>query len=291
MASRTLYLRLSLVTVPVTMQPATTRAKRIQLRMLNPETGTRLKERMVDRETEAEVPHTEAARGYEYEKGRFVTIEPHELEQLEQQRMESKKVIELEQFVPADGVPAEYFATPYYLLPQDEMAAQAYAVIRDALKRTGSIALGRVVLSTREHAVAIRVEGGGLVLTTLRSAEEVRPAPALFAELAEDAAPDDLVKVAELLIEKKSGRFDPSQWRDRYQAALQALIEAKLQGLPVESPSVAPAGPNIVNLFEALRRSVEQADDGAKPPAPRQAKTGRSKTKAESKRPARRRSA
>src|SRR6185312_7850729 len=121
----------------------------------------------------------------------------------------SKKVIELEQFVAAGGVPAEYFATPYYLLPQDEMAVEAYAVIRDALKRTGTIALGRVVLSTREHAVAIRPEGGGLALTTLRSAEEVRPAPALLEEIARDEAADELVKVAELLIGKKSGSFDP----------------------------------------------------------------------------------
>jgi DNA end-binding protein Ku len=288
MASRNLYLRLSLVTVPVTMQPATTRAKRIQLRMLNPDTGTRLKERMIDAETEMEVAHDEAARGYEYEKGRFVTIEPDELEQLEQQRMDSKKVIELEQFVAADGVPAEYFATPYYLLPQDEMATEAYAVIRDALKRTGTIALGRVVLSTREHAVAIRPEGGGLALTTLRSAEEVRAAPALFAELARDSAPDDLIAVAEQLIAKKSGSFDPSQWRDRYQAALQALIEAKLQGLPVAAAAAAaPAGPNVVNLFEALRRSVEAADTGSKPPAARQGKRAiAAKAKPETKRPA-----
>lgn len=242
---------------------------------------------MVDAETEAEVPHTGAARGYEYEKGRFVTIEPHELEQLEQQRMESKKVIELEQFVPADGVPAEYLATPYYLLPQDEMAAQAYGVIRDALKRTGTIALGRVVLSTREHAVAIRPEGGGLALTTLRSAEEVRPQPALFGELADDTAPEELVTVAELLIAKKSGSFDASQWRDRYQAALQALVEAKLQGLPVESTPVAPAGPNVINLFDALRRSVEQAGAESKAPAPRRAKPANGgKAKPAGKRPA-----
>src|SRR3954463_3706867 len=141
MASRNLYLRLSLVTVPVSMQPATTRARRIQLKMLNPDTGGRLKQRMVDEETEEEVAHTAAARGYEYDKGRYVTIEPEELEALEQQRMESKKVIELEQFVPADGVPDEYLSAPYYLVPQDEMAAEAYAVIRDALARSGKIGL------------------------------------------------------------------------------------------------------------------------------------------------------
>jgi len=245
------FLRLSLVSCPITLSPATSETSRIRLNQLNKATHNRLRVKLVDEETGDEVERADIVKGYQIEKGQYVLLDEGDLEAIE---IESSRTIDLETFVEADEIECMYFDKPYYVEPDGDVAAETYHVIARAMRDKGTVGLGRVVLSTREHPVAVEPHGAGLLLTTLRAANEVRPAP----EIADDEeVNDEALALATMLIEKRSGHFNPKTFHDRYQDALRSLVEAKAEGRTVSLPEVkAPA--KVVNLMDALKRSLAE---------------------------------
>ena len=244
------FLRLSLVSCPVYLSPATTEGKKIRLNQLNAETGNRLKQQLVDAETGEVVERDHISKGYEYERGHYVTITDDELKDLQ---IESSKIIDLDQFVGRDEVDPVYVDAPYYVYPDGELADEAFRVIGEAMIRKGKVGLGRVVLSSRERLVLVEPRGAGLLMSTLHSADEVRPAE--FATHAKAEIDADMVAIAETIIERKSARFDPASFRDRYQDALHELVASKIKGLE-QAPRVVEEPPKVINLMEALKRSL-----------------------------------
>jgi DNA end-binding protein Ku len=260
------FLRLSLVTCPVYLVPATTEAKRVRFNQLNEETGNRVAQQLVDSKTGEPVDRDHIVKGYEYERGRYVTITDEELKDLQ---IESSKIIDLEHFVDRDQVDPIYLDTPYYVHPDGELAAETFRVIGDAMEKTNKVGLGHVTLSSRERLVLVEPREGGLLMSTVRSADEVRPAE--FGAKPTSEADPDMVAIAETIIQRRAGAFDPETFRDRYQDALRELVEAKTKGLArpvreVEEP------PKVINLMEALKRSLAQESTGG----PKQAAASKS---------------
>ncbi len=249
------FLRLSLVTCPVYLTPATTEAKRIRLNQLNSKTGNRLSQRLVDSKTGDEVGRDEIVKGYEYDRDRYVTLSDEELKDLQ---VESSKIIDLDRFVSRDEVDPLYLDTPYYVYPEGELAAETFRVIGEAMEHTGKVGLGRVTMSGRERPVLVEPHGEGLVMSQLRSKDEVRPAE--FAGKPEAQIDPDLVSLAETIIERKSGKFEPAAFHDRYQEALRELVEGKLKGEPAAASRSIAEPPKVVNLMDALKRSLARED-------------------------------
>ena len=258
-ASWTGFLRLSLVSCPVYLSPATSEAKRIRLNQLNAETGNRLKQQLVDSETGEVVERDQIVKGFEYDRGRYVTISDEELKELQ---IESSKIIDLDQFVDRDDVDPVYLDAPYYIYPDGELADEAFRVIGEAMAHKGKVGLGRVVLSSRERLVLVEPRDGGLLMSTLHSADEVRPAE--FSSKHKGQIDTDMVAIAETIIERKAATFDPEQFRDRYQDALNALVESKTKGLAKPSRAVEEP-PKVVNLMDALKKSLAQEGAASKP--------------------------
>jgi DNA end-binding protein Ku len=246
------YLRLSLVSCPVTLSPATSESGRIRLNQLSKATHNRLRVRMVDEETGEEVDRADIVKGYQIDKGQYVLLDDEDLDAIQ---IESSKTIDLEAFVDAEEIDRIYFEKPYYMAPDGEVAAETYQVIARALEEKRKVGLGRVVLSSREHPVAVEPHGGGLLLTTLRAANEVRQ-PETNGE--DEEVNDEAVGLASMIIDKRSGRFNPKAFHDRYQDALRALVEAKAKGRKLPPPQVkTPA--KVVDLMDALKRSLAEA--------------------------------
>jgi DNA end-binding protein Ku len=212
---------------------------------------TRIALRPVDRDTGQEIERDEVVKGYEYERGQFVTFTPEELKALD---VESSHMIDLATFVPRAEVDPVYFNTPYHVYPDGKIAAEAFGVIGAAMKEAAMAGLGRVTIARRERMVLVEPRDGGMVLITLRSADEVRTAD--FAPATADIDPE-MVAVAETIIKRRTGSFDPATFRDRYQDALNKLIEAKLKGRTVKAKPAAPAAP-VLDLMAALKRSLQQ---------------------------------
>lgn len=262
MASWNGYLRLSLVTCAVRLFPATTESKKIRFHLINPETGNRISMRAHDAETGDELERSSLVKGYEYDRKKYVTLSNEELDQI---KLESTKTIEIERFVDAREIDANYFDAPYFIVPDGKVAAEAYKVIRDAMAEEKVAGIGRVVLTSREHPLIVQPREGGLVMTTLRAKEELRDAAEYFSEIPDVKVDKRMVDMAKSIIEKMKGDFDPGFFADRYQDALHELVQAKVKGLPVkERPEPEPT--NVVNLFDALKRSLNEAP--RKGPAP-----------------------
>ena len=253
------FLRLSLVSCPVALVPATTEAKRVRFNQLNSETGNRVQQQLIDSQTGEVVDRDQIVKGYEYERGRYVTIDDDELKALQ---IESSKIIDLERFVDRDEVDPVYLDTPYYVYPDGELAAETFRVIGEAMEHKNKVGLGRVTMSGRERLVLVEPRDGGLVMSTVRSADEVRPAE--FGPPAKGEIDPDMVGIAETIIDRRSGQFDPTSFRDRYQDALRELVAQKTKGQGVEPREVAEP-PKVINLMDALKRSLAQEE---KDPAP-----------------------
>ncbi|MFN3946023.1 MAG: Ku protein [Allosphingosinicella sp.] len=263
-------IRLALVSIPVEIFTATKSGASIAFNQIHEPTGKRVKyEKVVP--GVGPVDNSEIVKGYQYEKGAYVLLEEDELEAV---KLESKKTLELTQFVDSNEIDVLYFEKPYYVVPADDLAEEAYIVLREALRRTKKTAIGQLTLRGREHMVSLKPCGRGIVLETLRYADEVHKAQNYFREIA-DAKPDEeLLDLAETLIEKKSAPFDPSKFHDRYVDALKDLIEQKRKGktITAEDEPAPSRGSNVVDLMAALKKSIEKPGGGAaKKPAAKKA--------------------
>src|SRR5215469_11401631 len=254
------FLRLSLVSCPVALVPATTEAKRVRFNQLNSKTGNRVQQQLIDSQTGEIVDRDQIVKGYEYDRGRYVTVTDDELKALQ---IESSKIIDLDRFVDRDEVDPVYLDTPYYVYPDGELAAETFRVISEAMTQKNRVGTGRVTISSRERLVLVEPRDGGLLMSTIRSADEVRPAE--FGPASKGEIDADMVAIAESIIERRSGAFDPTSFRDRYQDALRELVAEKTKG-QVVAPREVSEPPKVINLMEALKRSLAQEE---KEPEPR----------------------
>src|SRR4051795_978916 len=247
------YLKLSLVSCPVALFPATSEREKISFHQLNKNTGHRIKYRKVDAESGDEVESAGIIKGYEVGKGDYIELDPEELEAV---AIESKRTIDIDEFVPKDEIDELYLNNPYYIAPDGEVGQQAFAVIREAIRKEGMVAIGKVVFTSREHIIALEARGKGLLGVTLRYPYEVRKEADYFDDIPDEKIPKDMLELASHIVETKAGHFDPSKFDDRYEDALKDLLKKKQEGKPIERPERREPT-NVVNLMEALRRSVE----------------------------------
>jgi Ku protein len=248
------YLRLSLVTCPIELYPATSQSEKAHFHQINRKTGHRLRQQMVDEETGKVVEKEEKGRGYELSKGKYVEIDEEELEAVE---IESTHTINIDNFVPAAEIDKRYLDKPYYVAPSGKSAVEAFAVIRDALKHKDRVALARIVMAHREHIIALEPLGNGLLATTLRYDYEVRDEKDYFADIPNIRISKDMVKLGEHILETKEAHFDPRKFKDEYEIALKKLVHKKAAGRTIEAPAPEEKPSNVINLMDALRRSVE----------------------------------
>ena len=267
------YLRLSLVSCPIALYPATSEREKISFNQLNRETGHRIRYRKVDAETGEEVSSDQIVKGYEVAKGEYVEISDEELEAVS---LESTKTIEIDEFVPRNEIDELYNIRPYYIAPDGNVGEDAFVVIRNVIEQMKMVAIGRVVLATREHVIALVPRGKGLMGTLLRYPYEVRDAGDIFDDIPDVKLTKDMMDLARHIVETKSGHFKPEQFEDHYEHALKELIEKKAKGEKIEVPQERPTG-KVINLMDALRRSVqaEKATVTARPAAARAGKKGR----------------
>jgi DNA end-binding protein Ku len=247
------YLKLSLVSCPVALYPATTTSERVSFRTLNRETGNRVRRQFVDEQTGDPVESDSQIKGYEVAKGEFIQIEDDELKTVQ---LESNNTIDIERFVPRASVDELYLDTPYYLAPTDRVGEEAFAVIRDAMRTEKMVGLARVVLFRRERIVMLEPRDKGIVATSLHYANEVHAASGYFDEIPDTELPKQMLELATHIIEKMTGKFVPEEFEDRYENALIELIRSKQQGMPVK-PQPTHRQTNVINLMDALKRSVE----------------------------------
>jgi DNA end-binding protein Ku len=258
------YLKLSLVSCPVALYTATSSAERVSFNTLHRKTGNRLKQLMVDSATEEPVDPSDRVKGYQVSKGQYVLVEDDDLESL---KIESTKLIEIETFVPQSEVDQVYFDASYYIAPDDRVGEEAFAVIRGAMARKGVVGIGRAVLSRRERILMLQPRGKGILGTTLRYPYEVRQDAEYFAGITDVKLPEEMLDIAEMIIDRKSGHFEPQRLTDRYEEAVVSLLKAKQAGQAFVVPE-APAPTKVVNIMDALKRSLE-AEGGGAPPARR----------------------
>ena len=247
------YLRLSLVSCAVALYNATTTAERVSFNTLHRKTGNRLKQLMIDSVTEEPVDTAERVKGYQVSKGQFVIVEDADLEAL---KIESTRLIEIEAFVPQSEIDQIYFDGAYYLAPDDRVAEEAFAVIRDAMTRKQVVGIGRIVLARRERMLMLQPRANGILATTLRYPYEVRQDAEYFAGITDVKLPAEMMDIAEVIIDRKSGHFEPDKFNDRYEEAVVSLLRAKQAG-QVFAVAETPAPDNVVNIMDALKRSLE----------------------------------
>lgn len=252
------YLKLSLVSCAVALFPATSTSQRTRFNILSRKTGHRVRYDVVDAETGDPVPDEDRVKGYKVENNAYVLVEDDELDKV---ALESTHTIDIEAFVPRSEVDAIYLDAPYYLVPDDRIAQEAFAVIREAMKKEDMVGLARVVLNRRERIVMIEPRGKGLLVTTLHYKNEVRNADVYFEDIPDIKISDDMLDLAVHIVETKAAHFDPAKFEDRYEEALAALVQSKRAGETITAKPVSQPS-NVVNLMDALRRSV-QSERGA----------------------------
>ncbi len=249
------YLKLSLVTCPVALFPATSLSEKTHFHQINRKTGNRLRQQMVDEETGKVVDKEEKGRGYELSKGTYVEIAPDDLDAV---KVESTHTIDFSSFVPAGEIDKRYYDRAYYIVPDAKNGEEAYAVIRDAMKDKGRVALARIVFANREHIMAIEPWGKGMLGTTLRYDDEVRDDEDAFRGVPSPKVDKEMVQLASHILDKMAGHFDPSKFQDEYELALRKLVQRKAAGKKIERPEHPQNRSNVIDLMAALRQSVGQ---------------------------------
>ncbi|SEM96286.1 DNA end-binding protein Ku [Sphingomonas gellani] len=284
-------IRLALVSIPVEIYSATKSGAQVSFKQIHEPTGQPIHyEKIVT--GVGPIDTDEIMKGYEVSKGEYVLLEQEEIDAV---KLESKKTLELTQFVDASDIDVLYYEKPYFVVPADDLAEEAFIVLREALKRTGKVGLGQLAMRGREYVVSLKPCGRGMVLETLRYADEVHKAQGYFREIPDDKPDADLLDLAEALIQKKSAPFSPQEFHDRYVDALKDLIERKRKAkgktiIEDKDTGTPSRGSNVVDLMAALKKSMEKPD--AKPaakPAKAPAKKTATKPAAEKKPAARKR--
>jgi len=247
------YLKLSLVTCPIALYPASSQSEKTHFHQINRKTGHRLRQQMVDENTGKVVDKDDKSRGYEIAKGKYVEIEPEEIKAIQ---VESTHTLDIEKFVPIDEIDRRCFDRPYYIVPDGKAGDEAFAVIRDAMKDKSRVALARIVLTNREHVMAIEPFGKGLLGTILRYDYEVRDEKELLRGMPSPKIPREMVKLASHILDTKAGHFDASQFKDEVETELRKLVKRKAAGKTIEAPGREERPSNVVDLMQALRQSV-----------------------------------
>src|SRR5580698_9943427 len=265
-------LKLSLVSFPILLYPATTTVNKNGYNIINTETGNRLEQHMVDAEAGDVVESNNKGRGYELTKGHYVEIEKDELEAVQ---IESNHTIDIDSFVPRDEIDRRYLNHPYYIAPDGKAGADAFAVIRDAMRDQDRVALARIVLTNREHVIAIEPLGKGLLGTTLRYPHELRDEDEYFGDIKSPKISKDMIELAGHILKTKAAHFDPTRFRDEYETALKALVKRKASGKPIKAAEREEKPDNVVSLMDALKQSLKgkgatkRAAPATRRPAPR----------------------
>ena len=253
------YLKLSLVSCTIALTPATSSSDKVSFRQVNKQTGNRIRYKKVDSETDEEVETAEIGKGYEVAKNEYLIMDDQELEAVQ---LESTHTIEIDQFVPFTQIDKRFYDQPYYIVPNDNVGVEAFAVIREAMVGKGVAALGRVVMNKRERVIALEPHGKGLIGTTLLYPYEVRKAEDYFDDIPDVKIAPDMLKLAQHIVDQKQGEFDPESFEDHYEQALIEVIKKKQANVPLKKGADRPSAPqNVVNLMDALRKSLGSEKD------------------------------
>jgi DNA end-binding protein Ku len=271
MAARPVWrgqIRLALVSIPVELYPATKSGATIAFHQIHEPTGKRIKyEKVVP--GIGPVDRDEIIKGFEVSKGEYVLLEPEEIESV---KLESRKTLDLSQFVDMADIDPMYFEKPYYVVPADDLAEEAFVVVREALRQSKKVGIGQLAMRGQEYVVALKPCGRGMLLETLRYADEVNKSTGFFSDIGDHKPDPDLLDMASMLIERKAGEFDPKEFHNRYVDALHRLIEkkqkAKGEKIIEEAEEAPPKGSNVIDLMAALKKSLgDEKKGGAKAPA------------------------
>src|SRR5690242_8293429 len=259
------FLRLSLVTCPVALYPATSESEKVSFNQINRKTGHRIKYTKVDADTGEEVSSEDIVKGYKVDTDTYIEVTKDELDEV---ALESTHTIEIDEFVPRSDIDSRYLIRPYYLVPDGKVGHDAFAVIRETIRSMDKVAIGRVVLTNREHIIALEPLEKGLMGTLLRYPYEVRSEQEFFDEIQDVKVTKDMLDLAKHIVEQKSGNFEPEKFEDQYETALVDLINQKRAGKPIV-PKDRPKGENVVDLMDALRKSVGGAKSTEAESAPK----------------------
>ncbi len=275
------FLRLSLVTCPVALYPATSDTEKVSFNQINRKTGHRIKYAKVDADTGEEVANDDIMKGYKIDTDTYIEVTKDELDDI---ALESTRTIEIDEFVPKTDIDNRYLIRPYYLVPDGKVGHDAFAVIRETIRSMNKVAIGRVVLTNREHIIALEPLDNGLMGTLLRYPYEVRSEKEYFDDIQNVKITKDMLDLAKHIVEQKSGSFEPEQFDDRYESALIDLINQKRNGLKIPARAAPKTGGNVINLMDALKRSLasekqtapaaDKVQEKAKGKKPRKAAAG-----------------
>jgi DNA end-binding protein Ku len=257
------FLRLSLVTCPVALFPATSDTEKVSFNQINRKTGHRIKYMKVDADTGEEVGNEDIVKGYKVDTDTYIEVSKEELDEI---ALESTHTIEIDEFVPKTEIDNRYLIRPYYLVPDGKVGHDAFAVIRETIRTMNKVAIGRVVLTNREHIIALEPLGKGLMGTLLRYPYEVRSEKDYFDEVQDVKVTKDMLDLARHIVEQKSGSFDPAEFDDHYETALIDLINKKRNGIKIAPRATPKSSGNVINLMDALKKSLA-SERQAPPPA------------------------
>lgn len=256
------FLRLSLVTCPVALYPATSDTEKVSFNQINRKTGHRIKYAKVDAESGEEVAAEDIMKGYKVDTDTYIEVTKDELDDL---ALESTRTIEIDEFVPKADIDSRYLIRPYYLVPDGKVGHDAFAVIRETIRTMNKVAVGRVVLTNREHIIALEPLGKGLMGTLLRYPYEVRDEKEYFDDVQDVKVTKDMLDLAKHIVEQKSAAFEPEEFEDRYESALIDLINQKRNGGKIAAKAAPKTGGNVINLMDALKRSLASENQPAAP--------------------------
>jgi DNA end-binding protein Ku len=256
------YIKLSLVSAAVAIYPATSSSEKVRFNTLNRATGNRLKRQMVDSATGDVVESDEQVKGFAVGKDEYVIVEDDELSNI---AIESSKTIDIESFVPKESIDDRYRDAPYYIAPEDKVGQEAFAVIRDAMKKKKMVGIARIVMARRERIMMLEPFGKGLMGTTLHYPYEIRGEDSAFEDIPDMQLPAQMVGLAEEIIDRMTGKFEPDKFEDRYENAMIELIRSKQAGQPVKQAKASAKPSNVVNLMDALKRSIGESAGGKAP--------------------------